>query len=149
MGMGELAVYTGDFELAVNKKWRKLSVTVDKSPVTSESQASKPSKTTPVKATFVHPGTEEEATAFCRLANNGDYVCLVRTKRGKYRVIGNDMYRTETNPSQNPGGGPTDETGTTLEVSVTGMMPAPFYTDVMETAMGKINRPDEPSDLPE
>jgi hypothetical protein len=60
--MGELSVYTGDFALAENKKWRKLSVPVDKSPVTSESQGSKPSETTPVKAIFVHPVTEKEVS---------------------------------------------------------------------------------------
>ena len=137
--MGEMATYTGNFELAENKKWQRIQVTVDKSPVTFESQGEKPSKTTLVKATFVHPGTEEDATAFCGLANNDDYVYLVQTKRGKYRVIGNDMYQTNTNPSQALGGGPTDAMGTTLEVSVTDIMPAPFYTGKIETAEGDIN----------
>jgi hypothetical protein len=146
LNMGELSVYTGNFELAAGKKWRQLSVLVDKSPVTSESQGVKPSKTTLVKATFVHPGTEEDATAFCRLANNSDYVYIVRTKPGKYRVIGNEMYQTDTNPSQNLGGAPTDEMGTTLEVSVTDMMPAPFYTGVIETDRGNLNEPEDPSE---
>ncbi|MDR1454609.1 MAG: hypothetical protein LBJ01_03060 [Tannerella sp.] len=141
--MGELATYKGSFLLAEDKKWQKLQVLVDKSPVTSESQGSKPSKTTLVKATFVHPGTEEEATAFCGLANNDDYVYIVQTKPGKYRVIGNDMYQTETNPSQNLGGAATDEMGTTLEVSVTDRMPAPFYTGLIETVDGDINEPIE------
>ncbi|MDR2085880.1 MAG: hypothetical protein LBP72_01775 [Dysgonamonadaceae bacterium] len=139
--MGELATYTGSFVLALNKKWQKLNVLVDKSPVTAESQGTKPSKSTLVKATFVHPGTEEDATAFCRLANNDDYVYIVKTKPGKYRVIGNDMYQTETNPSQNLGGAATDEMGTTLEVSVTDMMPAPFYTGLIEAVSGNINEP--------
>jgi hypothetical protein len=142
--MGELATYVGNFVLAEGKKFQTMSVLVDKSPVTSESQGAKPSKTTLVKATFVHPGTEEKATAFCRLANNDDYVYIVQTKPGKYRVIGNDMYQTETNPSQNLGGAATDEMGTTLEVSVTDIMPAPFYTGVIETVDGDINAPAEP-----
>jgi hypothetical protein len=137
--MSVLATYDGSFTLAENKKWQKIQVLVDKSPVTSESQGAKPSKTTLVKATFVHPGTEELATAFCRLANNDDYVYIVQTKPGKYRVVGNNMYQTETNPSQNLGGAPTDEMGTTLEVSVTDMMPAPFYTGLIETVNGDIN----------
>jgi hypothetical protein len=49
------------------------------------------------------------------------------------------MYQTETNPSQNLGGAPTDEMGTTLEVSVTDRMPAPFYSGVIETVDGDIN----------
>jgi hypothetical protein len=140
-GMGELATYTGNFELAENKKWSRLSVLVDKSPVTSESQGTKPSKTTLVKGTFVHPGTEEDATGFCRLANNDDYVYIVRSKKGKFRVIGNEMYQTETNPSQNMGGAATEDMGTSLEVSVTDIMPAPFYTGVIETDNGNINEP--------
>jgi hypothetical protein len=140
--MAELATYVGSFTLAENKKWNKMTVLVDKSPVTSESQGSKPSKTTLVKATFVHQGPEEKSTAFCRLANNDDYVYIVQTKPGKYRVIGNDMYQTETNPAQNLGGAATDEMGTTLEVSVTDIMPAPFYTGVIETVDGNINEPE-------
>jgi hypothetical protein len=137
--MGEMATYVGSFVLAEDKVFIKVPVLVDKSPVTSESQGAKPSKTTLVKATFVHPGTEEEATAFCGLANNDDYVYIVQIKTGKYRVIGNEMYQTETNPSQNLGGAPTDEMGTTLEVSVTDRMPAPFYIGEIKTAEGIIN----------
>jgi hypothetical protein len=142
MNMGEMATYEGSFDLVPGKKWLKINVMDDKSPVTAESQGSKPSKSTLVKATFVHPGTEEDATAFCRLANNDDYVYIVRTKNRKYRVIGNDMYRTDTNPSQNLGSAPTDDSkGTTLEVSVTDVMPAPFYTGVIEAVDGNINEP--------
>jgi hypothetical protein len=142
MNMGEMATYEGNFGLAENKKWLKINVLDDKSPVTAESQGSKPSKSTLVKATFVHPGTEEDATAFCRLANNDDYVYIFRTKTGKYRVIGNDMYRTDTNPSQNLGSAATDDSkGTTIEVSVTDIMPAPFYTGIIEAVDGNINEP--------
>ena len=137
--MGEMATYQGAFVLAEDKKWQRIQVLVDKSPVTSESQGEKPSKTTLVKATFLHPGTEEDATAFCGLANNDDYVYIVQTKPGKYRVIGNEMYQTNTNPSQALGGGPTDAMGTTLEASVTDRMPAPFYTGIIETTEGDIN----------
>ncbi|MDR2913417.1 MAG: hypothetical protein LBV74_01045 [Tannerella sp.] len=141
--MDVMATYAGSFTLAAEKKWQTLHVLVDKSPITSESQGTKPSKTSLVKATFVHPGTEEQATAFCRLASNDDYVYLVQTKPGKYRVIGNDMYQTETNPAQNLGGAATDEMGTTLEVSVTDVSPAPFYTGIIETVNGDINEPVE------
>jgi len=137
--MSELATYAGSFVLAENKKWQTVSVLVDKSPVSSESQGSKPSKTCLNKATFVHAGTEEEATAFCALANNDDYVYIIQVKKGKYRIIGNEMYQTETNPSQTLGGAPTDEMNTKLEVSVTDQMPAPFYSGVIETENGDIN----------
>jgi hypothetical protein len=138
----ELATYTGAFVLANEKKWLKIQVLVDKSPVTSATQGGKPSKTFLNSATFVHPGVEEVATAFCRLANNDDYVYIIQTKPGKYRVIGNDMYQTDTNPSQTLGGAATDEMGTTLEVTVTDICPAPFYTDIIETVDGDINAPE-------
>lgn len=135
-GMGEIATLTGNFTLAsegvapavTSAFWKKLSVIVDKSPVTSASQGTRPSKSFLNSATFVHPGVEEDAAAFCALANNDDYLYLVQTKNGKYRLIGNEMYQTETNPSQNLGSEATSEMGTTIEVSVTDSIPAPFYT---------------------
>lgn len=137
--MSEIAILTGSFALAEGKKWQKINVIVDKSPVTCEPQGSKPSKSFLNKATLIHPGVEEEAAAFCALANNDDYVYIVQTKPGKYRVIGNDMYQTETNPSQNLGAEATGEMGTTLEISVTDNIPSPFYTGQIETADGTIN----------
>lgn len=134
--MGEIATLTGSFTLATegvepavtSAYFKKLSVVVDKSPVSSASQGSKPSKSFLNSATFVHPGTEEDAAAFCAMANNDDYVYLVQTKKGSYRVIGNEMYQTETTPSQNLGAEATSEMGTTIEVSVTDSMPPAFYT---------------------
>jgi hypothetical protein len=141
VGIGDLSTYVGAFTLAADKKWQKIQVLVDKSPVTSATQGTKPSKTFLNSATFVHPGVEEIATAFCRLANNDDYVYIVQTKPGKYRVIGNDMYQTETNPSQALGAAVTDEMGTTLEVTVADVCPSPFYTGIIETVDGDINPP--------
>lgn len=137
--MGEISTLIGSFALAETKKWQKMSVLVDKSPVSSESQGTKPSKSFLNKATLVHQGVEEDATAFCALANNDDYVYLVKTKPGKYRLIGNEMYQTDTKPSQNLGASATDEMGTTLEISVTDSIPAPFYTGEIDTIDGIIN----------
>lgn len=139
--MAEMASYDGNFTLAEDKFFLGFPVLVDRSPVTTETQGTKPSKSFLNRATFVHPGVEEEATAFCRLANNDDYVYIIQTKPGKYRVIGNDMYQTETNPSQALGATATDEMGTTLEVSVTDYCPSPFYTGIIKTASGDINAP--------
>jgi hypothetical protein len=139
--IGEMATYNGAFVLAEGKLWLKIQVTTDKSPVNFATQGSKPSKTFLNSATFIYPGVEEVASAFCLLANNDDYVYLVQTKPGKFRVIGNEMYQTETNPSQALGAAATDEMGTTLEVSVTDVCPAPFYTGIIETVDGDINPP--------
>jgi hypothetical protein len=136
---GELATYTGEFTLAAGKKWKKIGIVVEKSPVESKSQGVRPSKTFMNTATLQHPGTEEEATGFVRQANNDDLVYLVETKKGKFRVIGNDMYQTDTAIDQKLGGAATDEMGTTLTVSVTDICPAPFYTGEIVTEDGTIN----------
>ena len=137
--MGEIATLQGSFALAETAKWNALNVLVDRSPVVAEPQGSKPSKSYLNRGTFVHPGVEEDATAFCALANNDDYVYIVQTKSGKYRILGNEMYQTDTTPTQNLGAGATDEMGTTIEVTVTDNMPAPFYTGEIVTADGIIN----------
>lgn len=142
--MGEIATLKGSFELAELKNWTVLNVLVDKSPIVVENQGSKPSKSFLNRATFVHPGVEEDAAAFCALANNDDYVYIFQTKPGKYRILGNEMYQTDTTPSQALGAGPTDEMGTTIEVTITDSMPAPFYTGQIVTVDGIINPDAEP-----
>jgi hypothetical protein len=87
--MGEIATLQGSFVLAETAKWNVLNVLVDRSPVVVENQGVKPSKSFLNRATFVHPGVEEDAAAFCALANNDDYVYIIQTKPGKYRVMGN------------------------------------------------------------
>ena len=137
--MGELATYTGNFTLAAGKTWQKVGIVVDRSPVTSEPQGTRPSKTFLNTGTFVHPGVEEDVTGFAMQANNDDLVYLFQTKKGKWRVIGNDMYQTDTAVSQALGGAATDEMGTTLTATVTDLCPAPFYTGEIETEDGTIN----------
>lgn len=137
--MGELATYVGSFTLAATATFTKIGIIVDKSPVNCATQGSKPSKTSINTGTFVHPGVEEDASAFCRQANNDDMVYLFETKKGKYRVLGNEMWDTDTSFSQALGAAPTDEVGTTLTVTVTDVCPAPFYDGEIVTADGAIN----------
>jgi hypothetical protein len=137
--MSELVNYIGDFTLAANAKWQKLDIIVDKSPVDSKSQGTRPSKTFLNTAVFQHPGVEEEASGFCLQANNDDLVYLIQTKKGKWRVIGNDMYQTETSIDQKLGGAPTDEMGTTITVTVTDIAPALFYLGEIVTEDGILN----------
>lgn len=137
--MGDIAVRTGNFTLAATAVWNKIGILVDKSPVTSASQGSKPSKTFLNTATFAHQSVDEDATGFAQQANNDDVVYLVRVKNGKYRIIGNEMYQTDTSIAQNLGGAPTDEMGTILTATVTDISPAPFYEGEIVTAAGTIN----------
>lgn len=137
--MGVLAQYVGSFVLAAQTTWKKVGVLVDESPITSASQGTKPSKSFLITATFMHPGVEEEATAYAGQANNDDMVYIVQQKNGKFRVVGNEMFQTDTEVEQTLGGAPTDKMGTKLTVKVTDRMPAPFYEGEIVTEDGTIN----------
>lgn len=137
--MGALATYTGSFALVGTEKWMEVGVLVDKSPVNSVSQGGKPSKTALNTGVFMHPGVEEEATGFVRQANNDDLVYLFQQKNGKFRVLGNAMFQSETDFEQMLGGTVTDEMGTKITVKVSDVCPAPFYTGAIATTDGIIN----------
>lgn len=140
--MEKIATYEGDFILAADKKWLSLDVLTAKSDVSSEAQGEKPSVTVLNKANLLHSGTDEAATGFCRMALNDDLVFLSQQRNGKFRVIGNEAFETTVKPSQTTGQGDTGESGTTLEVSVTDVCPAPFYAGKIETEDGTISGAD-------
>lgn len=82
--MAALATYEGDFVLAADKKWQYLEVLTTKSNITSDSQGEKPSKTILNKATLLYAGTDEEASGFCRQANNDEMIYLCQQRNGKF-----------------------------------------------------------------
>jgi len=137
--MASLATYEGNFLLAANAKFQKVGIIVDKSPVTSASQGTRPSKTFLNTGTFVHAGTGPLATGFAKQANNDDLVYLFAQKDNQWRVLGNDMFQTDTEVEQNLGGAATDEKYTKLTCKVTDICPAPFYTGEIVTEDGIIN----------
>lgn len=140
--MDKIAVYDGDFTLAADKTWKSMDLLTAKSDVSCEAQGEKPSVTVVNKATLLHSGTDEEATGFCRLALNDDLIFLVQQRNGKFRVVGNEMFETSVKPSQTTGQGDTGEAGTSLDVSVTDVCPAPFYTGKIVTEDGIISGAD-------
>lgn len=140
--MGVLATYVGNFELAADKKWLALDILTAESPVTSESQGDMPARSFLNKVTLKHAGVEEEATGFARQANADDLVYLVQQRNGKFRVVGNEMFETDTKPSQELGASHTDKAGTSLAVEVTDICPAPFYPGKIETEDGDISGAD-------
>lgn len=137
--MGQMATYVGDFVLAADKKWNFLDILTAESPVTSESQGDMPARSFINKVTFKHAGVEEEATGFARQANADDLVYLVQQRNGKFRVVGNEMFETDTKPGQELGAGNTDKAGTTLTVEVTDICPSPFYPGKIEAEEGDIS----------
>lgn len=139
LSMGKIAVYKGDFTLAADKVFNRMSVLTEASNITSTSQGEKPSKTFLNSATFKHESVDEEATGFCRLVNSDDYVFVARQRNGKFRVIGNEKFETNVNPAQDSGMSVTDVSGTTFEVTVTDECPAPFYVGKLKTDIGTID----------
>ena len=137
--MASLATYTGSFELEAEKKWKYIDLIDNKGKIESESQGDFPARTFINKITLVHPETDEEATGFARQANAVDFVYLVQTRNGKFRVLGNESFRTDTKPKQDSGEGVSGDFGTTIDIEVTDVCPAPFYTGEIATDEGTIN----------
>lgn len=137
--MNELATYNGNFEMASDAKFHSIQLTLNKGQIEWESQGEKPSRTFLNKATFHHPEVDEDAAAFARQAISDDLVYVVQIRNGKFRVLGNEMFETDTKPGGTTGEGTTGEAGTTLEVEVTDVCPAPFYTGTLVTDEGTLN----------
>ena len=140
--MGALATITTDFVLATDAKWKRIDIVSNASNVNSESQGEAPSKTFNNTAAFKYPGNNAEAAAFCRQANADDLVYLWQQRDGQFRLLGNDMFETNTTPAQESGSAETDASGTTINVAVTAIMPSPFYTGKIETEDGDISGTD-------
>ena len=137
--MGELVIYDGSFQLAAGAFWKEISTIVDKSPLDGKAQGTKPSKTFINQLVVAHEGVEEDASAFAMQANNDDFVYLAQTKKGKFRVIGNDMFQTDTVAEQKLGAAATEEMGTTLTITCTDVAPGIFYVGEIVTEDGIIN----------
>ena len=137
--MASLATYTGSSELEAEKKWKYIDLIDNKGKIESESQGDFPARTFINKITLVHPETDEEATGFARQANADDFIYLVQTRNGKFRVLGNEAFRTDTKPKQDSGEGVSGDFGTTIEIEVTDVCPAPYYTGEIATDEGTIN----------
>ncbi len=140
--MKDLAIIATDFVLKADCKWKKIDIVSSASSVKSESQGDAPSKTFKNTGEFRYPGNNAAAAAFCRQANADDLVYLWPQRDGQYRLLGNSMFETNTTPAQESGSSETDASGTTITVTVTDIMPSPFYTGKIETADGNINGAD-------
>ena len=137
--MGELATYEGDFTLASEAKWAYIDLVDNKGKIESESQGDKPARSFLNKTSVIHPETDEEATGFARQANSDDFVYLLQVRNGKFRVLGSEMFPTDTKPKQDSGEGVTGDFGTTLDIECTDVCPAPYYKGKIVTKDGTID----------
>lgn len=138
--MKELATYSGNFELAADKKWKFIGLAPNKGKISAEPQGDYPARTFLNKIEgAVHPETDEMAAAFSRQAITDDMVFLVQQRNGKFRVVGCEAFPTTVSPSMDTGEGVDGDFGTTFEVESTDVCPAPFYPGVIETEDGDIS----------
>lgn len=134
--MESIGTYEGDFVLAADDVAKRIDILTSASNVTSASQGEKPSKTFQNSCTLKYAGNNAAAVGFSRLANSDDFVYFVQQRDGQWRVIGNESFETNTNPSQDSGMAETDASGTTLEITVTDVCPAPYYVGKLNTSDG-------------
>lgn len=132
------AEYAGNFTLAADKEWNVIDLTLNKGMIECETQGEKPSRTFLNKATLSHPHTDAAAAAFARQAVADDLVYIIQQRDGKYRVLGNEMFETDSKPKLSTGEGATGEAGLTIEIEVTDICPAPFYKGTLKTEDGEI-----------
>ncbi len=137
--MESIATYIEDFVLAADKKFFAIDILDTASNIKSESQGSIPSKTFINTLTLKYAGNNAAATGFCRLANSDDLVYIVQQRDGKFRVLGSEAFRSDTKCTQESGQEVTDASGTTFEITVTDVCPAPFYTGKFLTSEGIMN----------
>ena len=122
--------------LQADKKWIRVEFIPDKSSMAPESQGEEGSKTMNNKATLVLPGTEEEQQATASMLLNDDCIFLVPQRNGKVRQFGDDAFTVSVTPSATTGASVTDESNTTLEISVACETMPPFYYGDIVTADG-------------
>ena len=131
------SVTVGDFELVDGAYFQHIDINIDKSTVTSDPQGEAPSQTQLNKAVLFHNGTDEDATGAPGWLNNSDNVYLVEDMLGRFRIVGNDKWRTKTTVKQDLGQG-TNAAGTTIEVECTDEVAPPFYNGAIETEAGTV-----------
>ena len=140
----KVATYDGDFTLAADKKWVYIDTLDNSGEITWETQGDKPCRTFLNKFTINHPRIDGNAAGFQRMALGDDLVYLVQQRDGKFRVLGNDKFDTDTKPKGSSGKEATSagDMGSQFEIEVTDVAPAPFYTGKIETEDGDISGAD-------
>ena len=137
--MAGLATLSGEFTLAADKKWKRIDLIPDKGKLECEVVGSFPSRLYENKTSVVCPGVDEQATGFCQLAAAEHFVFLVPQRDGRYRLLGSASYKVELKPKLDTGEGATGEVGTTIDISVKDISPAPFFPGKIEIDGGTLS----------
>ena len=100
--MGALATYKGSFTLKADATWKFIDLKDNASNVTHDTAGELGSQIIENKATAIVAGTSKELAGFGRQSKNDDLVYVYQERDGAYRVLGNDMYSTDTAPTRPP-----------------------------------------------
>lgn len=139
LGRPTSGAYKGSFKLKADACFNVIDINADKSQFTSEAQGEAPSQTQLNKFSAVHNGMGEEAAGACAYLNNTDNVYIFRDMRGRFRVIGSEMWPTKTTVAADGGQGATGTAATTISIEATDKIIAPFYEGEIVTEDGTIN----------
>lgn len=137
--LDKIGTLDGSPTLAADSVFQKMDILGNASNLTSASQGETPSKTHLITLTLKSALSDAKSVGFCQLANADNLIYVVKMRAGGYRWIGNENFRTNTNPAQDSGMNVTDASGTTLEVTVTDISPAPYFVGELKTAAGTID----------
>lgn len=140
-----VAVYTGNFVLAADAKWKRAALVPNESEPKSEQVGNYGSRCFTNSISLVLPGTGKKVTGFITELNNDDVVILVPQRDGQVRIFGSASFNVEVKPSQAWGKGSGDSNTTTVEVSCEDRAATPFYPGTIELDDVTINgATDEP-----
>jgi hypothetical protein len=107
--------------------WMYVYGTEGKNKVDFEGQGERDCKSFKNTYTFVYPGTDAEAKAFCRKMNNSDSVFMATEFDGTNVVIGHPRINTVFSVTGTTGDERTSQKGCTVTVECTHELPAPIY----------------------
>lgn len=137
--VGALVNYTGDFVLAVGKKWEKIYSTQGKGKATFEPVGETDMVSYINKGSLSFPDLTDEVRAYAKVAANGDYVYIIHTPNGRYHVIGNQDMRVKSSFSGDTGDATGSAKGVTISLEVPDNTPLPLYTGDLVTSDGTLD----------
>ena len=137
--VGALVNYTGDFVLALGKKWDKIYSTQGKGKATFEPVGETDMVSYINKGSLSFPDLTDEVRAYAKVAANGDYVYIIHTPNGRYHVIGNQDMRVKSSFSGDTGDATGSAKGVTITLEVPDNTPLPLYTGDLVTSDGTLD----------
>jgi len=137
--VGALVNYTGDFVLALGKKWDKIYSTQGKGKATFEPVGETDMVSYINKGSLSFPDLTDEVRAYAKVAANGDYVYIIHTPNGRYHVIGNQDMRVKSSFSGDTGDATGSAKGVTISLEVPDNTPLPLYTGDLVTSDGTLD----------